>query len=88
MNFPIRLNNKLAAVAGVVSMGDWRPTAQALAVKKELTAKIDLELAKLEELFGREIPAMNEAIRKAGIPTLLRGVKLQKGTVEAGARRR
>ena len=65
-------------------MGDWRPTRQALAVKAEITAKIDLELAKLEDLLAREIPAINEAIRKAGIPNLQRGLKHEKGLVEAG----
>jgi photosystem II stability/assembly factor-like uncharacterized protein len=54
LNYPIRLNNKLAALQGVVEAGDYRPTDQALAVFKELSAELDKHLARLEALVGTQ----------------------------------
>ncbi len=45
LNYPIRLNNKLAALQGVVEAGDNRPTDQAQAIFKDLSARLDKELA-------------------------------------------
>ncbi|MEE9125879.1 MAG: hypothetical protein V3U11_01950, partial [Planctomycetota bacterium] len=47
LNYPIRLNNRLTALVGVVAAGDNRPTAQARAVYAELAQGIDAEIAKL-----------------------------------------
>jgi hypothetical protein len=44
LNYPIRLNNRLAALAGA-ARGNYPPTAQAEAVRREVTALIDGELA-------------------------------------------
>ena len=51
LNFPIRLNDKLNAVASSAALGDYRPTAQAVQVKSELTAAIDAQLAKLRGIW-------------------------------------
>ena len=41
LNFPIRLNNRLSSLVGVVSMGDNAPTRQAIEVRDVLIAEID-----------------------------------------------
>ena len=46
LNYPIMLNNKLAHVASLASMGLYKPTQQMLQVKKDITEKIDIELKK------------------------------------------
>jgi len=71
LNFPIRLNNKLAAVGSNASIGDYRPTNQALEVRDDLTARIDAQLALLREIIATELPTLNEAIRESGVPTIL-----------------
>jgi len=48
LNFPIRLNNRLAALQRSVETGDARPTAAAYVVFKELSAELDRELAELD----------------------------------------
>jgi len=68
LNFPIRLNNKLAALMGVVDTGDFRPTDQAVAVKNELVAQIDGWLARYREVVERELPAFNEAVLALRLP--------------------
>jgi photosystem II stability/assembly factor-like uncharacterized protein len=71
LNFPIRLNNKLAAVAGVASAGDFPPTDQAIAVKGELTAQIDAELSKLRKVVDEDLPAFNALVHKQAIPAVV-----------------
>jgi photosystem II stability/assembly factor-like uncharacterized protein len=63
LNFPIRLNNKLAHLNSLVSIGDFRPTAQDIAVKDELTKLIDEQLAKYKTIVETDIPALNKAIK-------------------------
>jgi hypothetical protein len=59
LNYPIRLNNKLAALQGIVEGGDAKPTDQSYAVFKELSGRLDKELAKLDALLTAELGAFN-----------------------------
>jgi photosystem II stability/assembly factor-like uncharacterized protein len=59
LNYPIRLNNKLAALQGVVEAGDNRPTDQAQAIFKDLSARLDKELSRLEALVKTDLSALN-----------------------------
>ncbi|MEM6685697.1 MAG: glycosyl hydrolase [Bacteroidota bacterium] len=61
LNFPIRLTNKLGHLNSLVSMGDFAPTAQDIAVKNELTQKINKELNTFNNLVDTEIKAFNDA---------------------------
>ena len=65
LNYPIRLNNKLAALQGVVESGDYRPTDQSYAVFKELSGRLDKELARLEALVKGELATLNKALEAA-----------------------
>jgi photosystem II stability/assembly factor-like uncharacterized protein len=55
LNFPIRLNNKLAHLSSVVGNGDYRPTDQSVEVKVELVTKIDAELSRFKKLEQTQI---------------------------------
>jgi len=68
LNFPIRLNDKLGGVAGLASLGDGRPTAQSYAVRDELSAAIDAELATLAGLWAEDLPELNRLAREADVP--------------------
>ncbi len=50
LNYPIRLNNKLAHLSSVVGNGDYKPTDQAEEVKVELVTKIDEQLVRFKKL--------------------------------------
>jgi photosystem II stability/assembly factor-like uncharacterized protein len=63
LNFPIKLNNKLAALQGTVEMGDARPTEQAYAVFKDLSGRLDKELARLDATLRDEVEAFNRLLR-------------------------
>jgi hypothetical protein len=70
LNYPIKLNNKLAHVASLASMGLYRPTKQMIAVKDEVTAKIDAELKKWKVIKENDIPAYNELIRTSKVDVI------------------
>jgi hypothetical protein len=55
LNFPIRLNNKLAHLTSVVGGGDYRPTDSSEEVRKELTEQIDVQLARFRKLEREQI---------------------------------
>jgi hypothetical protein len=71
LNYPIRLNNKLAALGGVVSSADAAPTTQSYAVYDELVAAIDAELAKLAQTIKTDVPAFNQIVRDQNIPAVV-----------------
>ena len=70
LNYPIRLNNKLAALQGVVESGDYRPTDQSYVVFKELSARLDTQLARLEAIIKNEVTAFNGSLTAAGLAPL------------------
>ena len=64
LNFPIRLNNKLAHLNSLANSGNFPPTEQMIGVRDELTVLIDAELAKLKSIFDTEIPAFNALVKE------------------------
>jgi photosystem II stability/assembly factor-like uncharacterized protein len=71
LNFPIRLNNKLAALAGVVGGGDAAPTDQSYVVYEDLTGKIDAQLARLRLVIDTDVPAFNALVREQNVPAVV-----------------
>jgi photosystem II stability/assembly factor-like uncharacterized protein len=70
LNYPIRLNNKLAALAGVVSSADAAPTDQSYAVYDELVVQIDAQLGRLAQIMKTDVPAFNQLVRDQNIPAV------------------
>ncbi|HEX8617147.1 MAG TPA: glycosyl hydrolase [Thermoanaerobaculia bacterium] len=70
LNYPIRLNDKLASVAGSASFGDFAPTAQHRAVAAQLIAQIDAQLAQLGTIWENDLPALNALVKTSGIPAV------------------
>jgi photosystem II stability/assembly factor-like uncharacterized protein len=64
LNYPIKLNNKLAALQSVVETGDGKPTAQSYAVLAELAAALDAQLEKLAAVEKTDVPSFNKEIAK------------------------
>ena len=66
LNFPIRLNNRLASLRRSVETGDARPTDGAYAVYEELTGELEGLLTRLRELLGPRLDALNSRLTTAG----------------------
>jgi len=78
LNYPIRLNNRLASLAGTVSAGDYRPTDQAVQVGQELTRQIDAELAKLRQVLGEDLVRFNQLLSSNMVPGVFRAPAREK----------
>ncbi|MEY8849374.1 glycosyl hydrolase [Psychroserpens sp. XS_ASV72] len=59
LNFPIKLTNKLGHLNALVSIGDFAPTDQDVAVKNELTGKIDTQLEAFNAIVSEKIKQFN-----------------------------
>ncbi|HEV7665376.1 MAG TPA: glycosyl hydrolase [Chloroflexota bacterium] len=68
LNFPVRLNGKLAALAANIASADAKPTTNARAVFDDLSVRVQAQLDQLSETVVTEVGNLNEAIRKADLP--------------------
>ena len=67
LNYPIRLNNKIAALSGVIESADARPTDQSVEVFNELSAQLDAQLEKMRQTLKTELPRLNAALKREKI---------------------
>ena len=65
LNYPIMLNNKLAALGSVVEYGAGAPTAQAIAVHADLKRRLDAELGALNALLATDLTEFNRLLVQA-----------------------
>ncbi len=70
LNYPIRLNNKLAALAGSVAGPDSAPTDQAVQVFEDLAARTNTQLEKLKQVMATDVPAFNKLVRDQNVPAV------------------
>jgi hypothetical protein len=72
LNYPIMLNNKLAALGDVVEDGEAAPTAQDYTVFTDLSQRLDREIAALDGVLGSDLPALNRRLAQAHLPQIER----------------
>ncbi len=70
LNFPIRLTNKLAHLNSLVGLDDFPPTEQDIAVKNEMTTKINTQLKAFDALVDEEMKAFNAEFNTLGLEYL------------------
>ncbi|HEY9229744.1 MAG TPA: glycosyl hydrolase, partial [Gemmatimonadaceae bacterium] len=67
LNYPIRLNNRIGALMGVVGSADGRPTQQSFDVYKVVSAELAKDLTQLRKIIGENLPKINAMLRSAGL---------------------
>ncbi len=67
LNFPIRLNNKLAHLSSVASRGNFKPTDQMYGVRDELIEKINAQLLEWENIKSSELDKLNATVLENNI---------------------
>lgn len=73
LNYPIRLNDQVAALYGYAVSGNYAPTEQVKKAYLFLSEKADAELEKLKTIINTDIPNFNALIRKKQLSVI--GVK-------------
>ncbi|MGB4847620.1 MAG: glycosyl hydrolase [Saprospiraceae bacterium] len=71
LNYPVRLTDKLAYLKSIMGGGEFPPTEQAFAVRKELEVEIDDQLALFEKVKKEMIPVFNQMIRDKNIDAII-----------------
>jgi hypothetical protein len=67
LNFPIKLNNKLASLLGIIESAEARPTAQVYEVFEMLSGQLDTELQQLTLIIQQDLARLNELLRSLGM---------------------
>ncbi|HET7230128.1 MAG TPA: hypothetical protein VFJ16_09010 [Longimicrobium sp.] len=63
LNYPIRLNNKMAALMGIIESAQAAPTASTVEVFNDLSRRIDAQLAALDAAVRDDLPRLNALLR-------------------------
>lgn len=66
LNFPIRLNNQIAALRGIVESADAPPTDQSAEAFSFLSEALEGELTSLTVLFTEDLSRLNELLEQLG----------------------
>ena len=75
LNFPIKLNNRLASLRRSVENGQARPTDAAYVVFDELKKELNPLLNQLETLLSEDLSRLNDAFKARGF----KPIEIQKG---------
>ncbi|MGD0871707.1 MAG: glycosyl hydrolase [Bryobacteraceae bacterium] len=70
LNFPIKLNNKLAHVLGLVEGSDNQPTQQSYMVYEDLATRVNGQLTALDALMTSDLAAFNKLIHDSNAPAV------------------
>jgi photosystem II stability/assembly factor-like uncharacterized protein len=64
LNFPIKLNNKIASLQAVVESADTKPTDQSYEIFKLLSGRLDEQIKKLDTAVQQELPTVNQMLKR------------------------
>ena len=67
LNYPIRLNNRIGALMGVVASSDGKPTQQTYDVYKVVSSELVKNMANLRKVTNDNLPKINAMLRAAGL---------------------
>jgi hypothetical protein len=70
LNFPIKINNRLAALLSMVAGGDWRPTTNEPAIFKDLTAELKVQTDALAKAMTTDLTAFNTEATRLGLTVI------------------
>jgi len=73
LNFPMRLNDRMAGLYNVAASGNNPPTQQVKDAFAELSAETDVQLNKLKSIIGNDIQAFNKMVNDKHVQVI--GIK-------------
>ena len=71
MNWPVKLNGKLAWLAAVISSAQTAPARQAYELYEDLSQRIDVQLQRLKEIIDTDVAAFNQLMSESGVPAII-----------------
>jgi len=70
LRYPNMLNEQYATFSDLIQSVDQSPTAQQLLVYDDLHQRLTTQLAAWQQIQTTDVPALNDLMRKNGVPTL------------------
>jgi photosystem II stability/assembly factor-like uncharacterized protein len=70
LNFPIKLNNKIAALQGIIESADVRPTEQTYSVFRTLSNRLDEQLTRMDAGVKTTMPSVNQLLQREKLDPL------------------
>jgi photosystem II stability/assembly factor-like uncharacterized protein len=70
LNFPVRLNNKIAALLSAVEEADAEPTMSQQQVFEDLATEVNAQLKRVKDVVDQRVPALNRSVREQDIPAI------------------
>ncbi len=71
LNFPIKLNNKLAYILGTVSNSETEPTSASYMVYEDLATQVNGKLRALTGLLTDDVAAFNKTVKDSATPVIV-----------------
>ena len=71
LNFPIKLNNKLANLLGGVESSDDAPTLQDTQVYEDLASQVNTQLTTLKNLLATDLANFNKLVHEQNVPAVI-----------------
>jgi hypothetical protein len=67
LNFPIKVNNRIATLNRSVNTGDGAPIANAEPIFNDLVGELKVQTDALERILNTELPKLNAELRRLGL---------------------
>ena len=67
LNFPIKINNRLASLLSVVSRGDGRPIGNAPLIFTDLKGELKVQTDRLQHVLAKDLAALNAELKRLGL---------------------
>jgi hypothetical protein len=77
LNFPIKVNNRLATLLRTVTTGDGKPIGAARPIFNDLSGELKVETDRLAKVLADDLTKLNAELKRLGLPE----VTLAKATV-------
>jgi photosystem II stability/assembly factor-like uncharacterized protein len=73
LNFPIKVNNRLASLLGVVANNDGRPIANALPIFIDLKGELKVQTDRLQKVLNTDLAPFNTEAKRLGLEAITVG---------------
>ena len=70
LNFPIKINNRLASLLSMVGHGDGKPIGNALPIFNDLKAELKVQTDRLGRVLNADLAAFNTEAKRLGLETV------------------
>jgi hypothetical protein len=68
LNFPIKINNRLATLLRTVTTGDGKPIGAARPIFNDLSAELKVETDRLARVLADDLMRLNAELERLGLP--------------------